>query len=133
MGPLDRIRLMTLKRGSASAFAFVLTMGVVNLFADATYEGGASINCTPQTTVATFVYSVGAGSTDGATFATSNGGLTWSPVPVGTGSHNAGLGRPIGLTVDGEALFTDVCTGCAQGDALAASQCDHVFAMKCGF
>ena len=27
-----------------SAFAFVLTMGVVNLFADVTYEGGASIN-----------------------------------------------------------------------------------------
>jgi hypothetical protein len=27
-----------------SAFAFVLTMGVVNLFADMTYEGGASIN-----------------------------------------------------------------------------------------
>src|SRR5438477_7411478 len=31
--------------GSASpAFTFVLTMGVVNLFADTTYEGGASIN-----------------------------------------------------------------------------------------
>lgn len=29
---------------AASAFAFVLTMGVVNLFADMTYEGGASIN-----------------------------------------------------------------------------------------
>ncbi len=27
-----------------AAFAFVLTMGVVNLFADMTYEGGASIN-----------------------------------------------------------------------------------------
>ena len=27
-----------------SAFAFVLTLGVVNLFADMTYEGGASIN-----------------------------------------------------------------------------------------
>lgn len=27
-----------------SAFSFVLTMGVVNLFADMTYEGGASIN-----------------------------------------------------------------------------------------
>ena len=27
-----------------SAFAFVLTLGVVNLFADVTYEGGASIN-----------------------------------------------------------------------------------------
>src|SRR3954453_22671367 len=31
--------------GSASpAFTFVLTMGIVNLFADTTYEGGASIN-----------------------------------------------------------------------------------------
>lgn len=29
---------------AASAFAFVLTMGLVNLFADMTYEGGASIN-----------------------------------------------------------------------------------------
>src|SRR3954454_9317297 len=28
----------------SSAFAFVLTMGIVNLFADVTYEGGASIN-----------------------------------------------------------------------------------------
>src|SRR5436190_4106586 len=28
----------------SSAFAFVLTMGVVNLFGDMTYEGGASIN-----------------------------------------------------------------------------------------
>ena len=27
-----------------SAFTFVLTMGVVNLFADMTYEGGASVN-----------------------------------------------------------------------------------------
>ncbi|HEX5075111.1 MAG TPA: MFS transporter [Gemmatimonadaceae bacterium] len=35
----------TLGRGVASAaFAFVLTMGLVNLFGDATYEGGASIN-----------------------------------------------------------------------------------------
>jgi MFS family permease len=36
------------KSGSAlagsSAFRFVLTMGIVNLFADMTYEGGASIN-----------------------------------------------------------------------------------------
>jgi MFS family permease len=31
-------------RLAASAFAFVLTMGIVNLFADLTYEGGASIN-----------------------------------------------------------------------------------------
>src|SRR5438034_4417174 len=31
--------------GSASpAFTFVLTMGIVNLFGDVTYEGGASIN-----------------------------------------------------------------------------------------
>src|SRR5205807_544243 len=30
-------------RGS-SAFRFVLTMGIVNLFADVTYEGGSSIN-----------------------------------------------------------------------------------------
>jgi MFS family permease len=29
---------------AASAFAFVLTMGAVNLFADMTYEGGASVN-----------------------------------------------------------------------------------------
>src|ERR1044071_4097958 len=29
---------------ASSAFAFVLTMGLVNLFADMTYEGGASIN-----------------------------------------------------------------------------------------
>jgi MFS family permease len=29
---------------STSAFAFVLTMGIVNLFGDVTYEGGASIN-----------------------------------------------------------------------------------------
>jgi hypothetical protein len=28
----------------SSAFAFVLTMRIVNLFADMTYEGGASIN-----------------------------------------------------------------------------------------
>ena len=27
-----------------AAFAFVLVMGIVNLFADMTYEGGASIN-----------------------------------------------------------------------------------------
>jgi MFS family permease len=31
---------------ASSAFAFVLMMGVVNLFADITYEGGASINGT---------------------------------------------------------------------------------------
>src|SRR5437870_7575955 len=33
-----------LASASSSAFAFVLTMGVVNLFGDITYEGGASIN-----------------------------------------------------------------------------------------
>jgi hypothetical protein len=31
-------------RAASQAFRFVLTMGVVNLFADMTYEGGASIN-----------------------------------------------------------------------------------------
>jgi len=31
-------------QAAATAFRFVLTMGVVNLFADMTYEGGASIN-----------------------------------------------------------------------------------------
>jgi MFS family permease len=34
----------SLARPAASAFAFVLTMGVVNLFADMTYEGGTAIN-----------------------------------------------------------------------------------------
>jgi hypothetical protein len=29
---------------SSPAFTFVLTMGIVNLFGDMTYEGGASIN-----------------------------------------------------------------------------------------
>src|SRR5205807_225614 len=29
---------------ASAAFRFVLTMGIVNLFADTTYEGGASIN-----------------------------------------------------------------------------------------
>ena len=29
---------------ASAAFAFVLTLGVVNLFADTTYEGGSSIN-----------------------------------------------------------------------------------------
>src|SRR5437879_4217155 len=33
-----------LASASSSAFAFVLTMGIVNLFGDITYEGGASIN-----------------------------------------------------------------------------------------
>src|SRR5438105_15492038 len=30
--------------GSSPAFSFVLTMGVVNLFGDLTYEGGAAMN-----------------------------------------------------------------------------------------
>ena len=30
--------------GSSPAFTFVLTMGVVNLFGDMTYEGGAAMN-----------------------------------------------------------------------------------------
>jgi MFS family permease len=33
-----------LRAGAAAAFAFVFTMGIVNLFGDTTYEGGASIN-----------------------------------------------------------------------------------------
>src|SRR5215831_3295289 len=32
------------KRSAPSAFNFVLTLGIVNLFADMTYEGGGSIN-----------------------------------------------------------------------------------------
>src|SRR5213595_382826 len=35
---------MMKKSLAAPAFAFVLIMGMVNLFADVTYEGGASIN-----------------------------------------------------------------------------------------
>src|SRR5262249_46639541 len=35
---------MTRRLLGSPAFAFVLTMGIVNLFADTTYEGGASIN-----------------------------------------------------------------------------------------
>ena len=34
----------TRARVASSAFTFVLTMGVVNLFGDVTYEGGTSIN-----------------------------------------------------------------------------------------
>jgi hypothetical protein len=38
-------RSMRITRGAAAgAFAFVFTMGIVNLFGDTTYEGGASIN-----------------------------------------------------------------------------------------
>src|SRR5262245_8112907 len=36
--------LRTLSSSASPAFTFVLTMGVVNLFADITYEGGGSIN-----------------------------------------------------------------------------------------
>jgi len=32
------------RAGAAAAFAFVFTMGIVNLFGDVTYEGGAAIN-----------------------------------------------------------------------------------------
>src|ERR671935_1818904 len=39
---------------SSPAFTFVLTMGIVNLFGDVTYEGGASIN-------GPFMASLGAG------------------------------------------------------------------------
>ena len=35
---------MRIRQGSSPAFAFVLTMGIVNLFGDVTYEGGGSIN-----------------------------------------------------------------------------------------
>src|SRR6266540_1800944 len=41
---------------ASAAFTFVATMGVVNLFADVTYEGGASIN-------GPFMASLGAGAT----------------------------------------------------------------------
>src|SRR6266498_2348870 len=40
-------RMTSLDRGSGNAraaFRFVLAMGLVNLFADTTYEGGASLN-----------------------------------------------------------------------------------------
>jgi len=33
-----------MRGASSAAFRFVLTMGIVNLLADITYEGGASIN-----------------------------------------------------------------------------------------
>src|SRR5437667_12162507 len=39
----DRTHTLS-EKASEAAFRFVLTMGVVNLFADTTYEGGASIN-----------------------------------------------------------------------------------------
>lgn len=45
--PLPAHRLVkrdTVARSASAAFAFVLTMGIVNLFGDMTYEGGGSIN-----------------------------------------------------------------------------------------
>jgi len=41
---LARINKKTIAASASSAFAFVFAMGIVNLFADMTYEGGASIN-----------------------------------------------------------------------------------------
>src|SRR5213593_670159 len=38
------VRLHRGRHSASPALAFVLTMGLVNLFADITYEGGASIN-----------------------------------------------------------------------------------------
>jgi hypothetical protein len=38
------MRTKALARSASSAFRFVLVIGVVNLFGDMTYEGGASIN-----------------------------------------------------------------------------------------
>jgi hypothetical protein len=32
------------RAGASAAFAFVFAMGIVNLFGDITYEGGAAIN-----------------------------------------------------------------------------------------
>jgi hypothetical protein len=40
----ESMKRRTLALSSSSAFAFVVTMGIVNLFGDVTYEGGASIN-----------------------------------------------------------------------------------------
>jgi MFS family permease len=37
-------RTHAVRAGASAAFAFVLTMGIVNLFGDTTYEGGAAIN-----------------------------------------------------------------------------------------
>src|SRR6266496_6501178 len=39
----DRMHTLS-EKASGVAFRFVLAMGIVNLFADTTYEGGASIN-----------------------------------------------------------------------------------------
>jgi MFS family permease len=52
----------TTTRAASAAFAFVLTMGIVNLFGDVTYEGGGSIN-------GPFMQSLGASATAVAIFA----------------------------------------------------------------
>jgi MFS family permease len=43
-GATARRRTHAARAGASAAFAFVLTMGIVNLFGDTTYEGGAAIN-----------------------------------------------------------------------------------------
>src|SRR3954451_14416105 len=40
----ERTAQRAARPGASSAFNFVLTLGIVNLFADMTYEGAASIN-----------------------------------------------------------------------------------------
>jgi MFS family permease len=40
----SRSRATSARVGASAAFAFVFTMGIVNLFGDTTYEGGAAIN-----------------------------------------------------------------------------------------
>src|SRR5881227_2561841 len=40
----ERTAQRAARPGASSAFNFVLTLGIVNLFADLTYEGGGSIN-----------------------------------------------------------------------------------------
>jgi len=42
--PLAEMKKRSLVAPASSAFAFVFTMGIVNLFGDMTYEGGAGIN-----------------------------------------------------------------------------------------
>lgn len=42
--PARTAYMKPLRAGASAAFAFVFTMGIVNLFGDTTYEGGASIN-----------------------------------------------------------------------------------------
>jgi MFS family permease len=43
MSPLERHR-PSVSQAARTAFAFVVTMGIVNLFADMTYEGGTGLN-----------------------------------------------------------------------------------------